>query len=200
MWKMWWWTPLSMGGPCCLIDSRDSIGIWSILTFSFRLSNCPLKSFSSFWYVHSIHSRLQDVPVLFDWISKKDGWMDGYHLLRCYHFHWHEPGWRSLLQAIDDGEMSKIRMGLHIFSIELLTIIDVEVIIAWWHCAEERQCLAYLQIPSPPSYLPADHLQWPTIPNHTIYWQHYTKPSHIPAPPYLQIFSWFHLRCTSCAT
>ena len=62
--------------------------------------------------------------------QKMDVWMDGYHLLRCYHFHSHEPGWRSLLQAIGDGEMSKIRMVLHIFSIELLTIIDVEVIIA----------------------------------------------------------------------
>ena len=82
---------------------------------------CSLDSFSASRCTRAIRLNLKK------WMS---GWMDGYHLLRCYHFHWHEPGWRSLLQAIDDGEMSKIRMGLHIFSIELLTIIDVEVIIA----------------------------------------------------------------------
>ena len=53
MWKMWWWTPLSMGGPCCLIDSQDSIGIWPRLAFSYALSTQDFQStvICNFWVV-----------------------------------------------------------------------------------------------------------------------------------------------------
>ena len=53
MWKMRWWTPLSMGGPCCLIDSQDSIGIWPRLAFSYALSTQDFQStvICNFWVV-----------------------------------------------------------------------------------------------------------------------------------------------------